>query len=79
MARRSKADAEKTIKIFEEDKIKILKGPYGPYIKLGRKNYKLPKEKQESAKDITLEEAKAIIEEINANPPKKKAARKKKK
>ena len=74
-----KAQAEKTIKIFEEEKIKILKGPYGPYIKKGLRNYKLPKEKHETAKDITLEEAKAIIEEINANPPKKGGRKKKKK
>lgn len=76
--KRKKA-AENTIKIFEKEKIKILKGPYGPYIKQGLRNYKLPKEKHETAKDITLEEAKAIIEEIKANPPKKKAAKKKKK
>lgn len=76
--KRKKA-AENTIKIFEKEKIKILKGPYGPYIKQGLRNYKLPKDKHETAKDITLEEAKAIIEEIKANPPKKKAARGKKK
>ena len=74
-----KAQAEKTIKIFEDAKIKILKGPYGPYIKQGLRNYKLPKEKHETAKDITLEEAQAIIEEIKANPPKKGARKKKKK
>lgn len=74
-----KAQAEKTIKIFEKEKIKILKGPYGPYIKQGLRNYKLPKEKHDTAKDITLEEAKAIIEEIKANPPKKAARKKKKK
>lgn len=76
--KRKKA-AENTIKIFEKEKIKILKGPYGPYIKQGLRNYKLPKEKHETAGDITLEEAKAIIEEIKANPPKKKAAKRKKK
>lgn len=74
-----KAKAEKTIKVFEKEKIQILKGPYGPYIKEGRRNYKLPKEKHETAKDITLEEAKAIIEEVKANPPKKGGGRKKKK
>lgn len=74
-----KAAAENTIKIFEKEKIKILKGPYGPYIKQGLRNYKLPKDKQENAKDLTLEEVQAIIEEVKANPPKKKAARGKKK
>lgn len=74
-----KAAAEKTIKIFEKEKIKVLKGPYGPYLKQGLRNYKLPKEKHETAKDITIEEAKAIIEELKANPPKKAARGKKKK
>lgn len=74
-----KAAAESTIKIFEKEKIKILKGPYGPYIKQGLRNFKIPKEKQETAKDLTVEEAKAIIEEIKANPPKKAARGKKKK
>lgn len=74
-----KALAEKTIKIFEEEKIKIFKGPYGPYIKQGLRNYKIPKERHETAADITLEEAQAIIEEIKANPPKKSARGKKKK
>lgn len=74
-----KAAAENTIKIFEKEKIKILKGPYGPYIKQGLRNYKLPKEKQETAADLTIEEVKAIIEEVKANPPKKAARGKKKK
>lgn len=74
-----KAAAESTIKIFEKEKIKILKGPYGPYIKQGLRNFKIPKEKQETAKDLTIEEVKAIIEEVKANPPKKAARGKKKK
>ncbi|MBN9484833.1 MAG: DNA topoisomerase I [Bacteroidetes bacterium 43-93] len=68
-----KAAAESTIKIFEKEKIKILKGPYGPYIKQGLRNYKIPKDKLETAADLTIEEVKAIIEEIKANPPKKTA------
>jgi DNA topoisomerase-1 len=74
-----KAQAESTIKIFEKEKIKILKGPYGPYIKQGLRNYKIPKEKLETAADLTIEEVKAIIEDIKANPPKKSAKPKKKK
>ncbi len=74
-----KAAEENTIKIFEKEKIKILKGPYGPYIKQGLRNYKLPKEKQETAADLTIEEVKAIIEDVKANPPKKVARGKKKK
>ncbi len=73
------AKDERTIKVFEKEKIQILKGPYGPYIKQGLKNYKIPKEKLDNAADITVEEAKAIIEDVKANPPKKKAPARKKK
>ncbi|ATL49504.1 DNA topoisomerase I [Chitinophaga caeni] len=73
------AKAERTIKVFEKEKIQILKGPYGPYIKQGLRNFKIPKEKIDTAADLTLEDAKAIIEEVKANPPKKKAASRKKK
>lgn len=72
-----KAAAESTIKIFEKEKIKILKGPYGPYIKQGLRNYKIPKDKLETAANLTIEEVKAIIEELKANPPKKTARAKK--
>jgi DNA topoisomerase-1 len=74
-----KAAAESTIKIFEKEKIKILKGPYGPYIKQGLRNYKIPKEKIETAANLTIEEVKAIIEDVKANPPKKTARAKKSK
>jgi DNA topoisomerase-1 len=73
------AKDERTIKVFEKEKIQILKGPYGPYIKQGLKNYKIPKERTDHAADITVEEAKAIIEDVKANPPKKKAPPRKKK
>jgi DNA topoisomerase-1 len=72
-----KAKDERTLKVFEKEKIQVLRGPYGPYIKQGLRNYKLTKEQQERAADLTIEEVKKIIEEIKANPPKK-AARKKK-
>lgn len=73
-----KAKDDRTIKVFEKEKIQILKGPYGPYIKQGLRNYKLSKVQQEKAADLTIEEVKAIIEELKANPPKKVAARRKK-
>ena len=66
-----KAKKERTIKIFEKEKIQILKGPYGPYIKVGLRNYKIPKEQQEQAADLTLQQAQIIIEELKNNPPKK--------
>lgn len=73
-----KAKEERTIKVFEKEKIQVLRGPYGPYIKQGLRNYKLSKEQQERAADLTLEEVKKTIEELKANPPKKVPRRKKK-
>ncbi|HVX50658.1 MAG TPA: type I DNA topoisomerase [Chitinophagaceae bacterium] len=71
------AKDERTIKVFEKEKIQVLKGPYGPYIKQGLRNYKLNKEQQERAADLSIEEVKQVIEELKANPPKKKGAKKK--
>ena len=73
-----KAKDERTLKVFEKEKIQILKGPYGPYIKQGLRNYKLSKEQQERAADLTIEEVNQIIEHLKANPPKKSGGRKKK-
>jgi DNA topoisomerase-1 len=73
-----KAKLESEVKVFEKEKIRILKGPYGPYIKQGLRNYKIPKEKAEDPAALTIEDVKAIIEEAKANPPKKAPARKKK-
>jgi DNA topoisomerase-1 len=73
-----KAKEERTIKVFEKEKIQILRGPYGPYIKQGLRNYKLTKAQQERAADLTIQEVKQIIEELKANPPKKTARKKKK-
>jgi len=71
------AKEQRTIKIFEKEKIQLLRGPYGPYIKQGLRNYKLSKAQQEKVADLTLEEVKATIEELNANPPKKSFRKKK--
>jgi DNA topoisomerase-1 len=72
-----KAKEERTIKVFEKEKIQVLRGPYGPYLKQGLRNYKLSKEQQERSTELTVDEAKAIIAELKANPPKKVARKKK--
>ena len=61
------AKEERTIKVFEKEKIQLLRGPYGPYIKQGLRNYKLPKEKQDTAADLSLEEVKAIGRALNCS------------
>lgn len=64
-------EKNKYIKTFKEDKdVQVLNGRYGPYIKIGRKNFKIPKDKK--PEDITLEECK----EIASAAPTKKRGRK---
>jgi DNA topoisomerase I len=58
------------IKEFTEEKIQVLIGQYGPYIKQGRKNFKIPRGVE--AQDLTLEQTLEII----AKDPKSKGAKK---
>jgi DNA topoisomerase-1 len=55
------ADRNKFIKAFdsEEPVIELLNGRWGPYIRQGKENYKIPKETE--AEKLTLEEVKKII------------------
>ena len=66
------AKSKALIKDFEKEKIQILNGQYGAYIKQGRKNFKIPKGKV--AEDLTLEECLEIIEKDSKAT--KKSARK---
>lgn len=69
------ADANKTIKVFAENPdIQILNGRFGPYIKAGKKNVKIPKGKVPA--DLTLEECVTLAE--NAPERKGRFVRKKK-
>lgn len=55
------ADAKKHIKSFDEDpEIQILNGRWGPYIKKGKDNFKIPKGKE--AESLTYAETIEIIE-----------------
>jgi DNA topoisomerase I len=61
------SDANKLIKAFSEnDEIQILNGRFGPYIKAGKKNVKIPKGKEPAS--LTLEECVALAD---ATPEKK--------
>jgi DNA topoisomerase-1 len=75
-----KADADRIIKLFDEDPTtQILNGRWGPFIKSGKKNFKLPKDLEDPSK-LTLEEVKHIMENQpvkGRKAPAKKAATKK--
>jgi DNA topoisomerase-1 len=68
-----KREQDKNKYIAEFGDIQVLNGRYGPYIKQGRKNYKIPKDVE--PKELTEEDCKKIIAET---PQKKSRARKKK-
>ena len=72
IAAKKKADAEKFVNSFdhEDGEIQILNGRWGPYIKQGRKNYKIPKDVE--AKDLALDE----VVHIMNNQPKRGGKRK---
>ena len=53
------ADAAKYIKVFENEGISILNGRYGPYITDGKKNARIPKDRE--AQDLTLQECRDLI------------------
>ena len=61
-----KADAEKTIKVFDENPdYKILNGRWGPYLKAGKKNVRLPKDREPES--FTLEECIELAENYVPN------------
>lgn len=69
------ADRNKFIKSFDQEDpvIEILKGRWGPYIKQGKENYKIPKDTE--AEKLTLEEVKKIIAETATKPKSKTQAK----
>ena len=62
------ADANKTLKTFDEDAdMQILNGRYGPYIKYKGGNFKIPKTVAAPAA-LTLDECRKIVAEAEAKP-----------
>ncbi len=69
-----KEDASRIIKTFDEnEEFLILKGKWGPYLKAGKKNVKLPKDK--IPEDLSYEECVELAEKA---PAKKRGGRRKK-
>jgi DNA topoisomerase I len=63
---KQEADANRIIKVFEGTDIQVLNGRYGPYITDGKKNAKIPKEREPAS--LTQQEC----EELIAAAPEKK-------
>jgi len=56
---KQEADANRIITDFGVDNIQVLNGRYGPYITDGKKNAKVPKDRE--PKSLTLEESRALL------------------
>ena len=71
------SDSEKFIKVFDEDPTyQILNGRWGPYLKVGKKNIKLPKDRDPAS--FTFEECVELDKNTVETKGKKKGFRKKK-
>ena len=66
VAEKKRGDAQREIKEFEGGAIRILKGRYGPYLTDGKKNVRVPKDRDPAL--IELDEARRLIE---AAPPRR--------
>ena len=67
---KEKALAEREIKVFADTDIRVLKGRFGPYITDGKRNARLPKDREPAS--IELDEARELLEK--APPPRKRKA-----
>ena len=64
---KKEADANRIIADFATDGIQVLNGRFGPYVTNGKKNAKIPKDRD--PKSITLEEARVMIEQAPERGP----------
>jgi DNA topoisomerase-1 len=69
IAAKKEADANKIIKTFSDSDIQVLNGRYGPYITDGKKNARIPKDKEPA--ELTFEECQELIEKAPAKGKRK--------
>lgn len=58
---KQKADKEKQIKVFDDSGISILNGRYGPYVTDGKRNARIPKDREPGS--LTLNESRNLLAE----------------
>ena len=75
VAAKKQADLDRILKTFDDTDIQILKGRWGPFITDGKKNARMPKDREPES--MTLEECQALIEAAPDKRGRKKAAKKK--
>ena len=64
ISEKKEADANKIIRSFPDSDVQVLNGRYGPYITDGKKNARIPKDKEPG--NLTLDECRALIEKAPA-------------
>ncbi|MGR6035054.1 MAG: DNA topoisomerase I [Candidatus Nitrosoglobus sp.] len=73
---KKQADANRVIKVFPKSGIQILNGRYGPYVTDGQRNARVPKD--QAPIELSLEQAKALINEVPVKQGRRKAGARKK-
>ena len=74
IAEKEKADAQREIKVFDESDLRVLNGPYGPYITDGKRNARVPKDREPDS--LTLAECEQLIAAAPTGRRRKRRARK---
>ena len=75
VAAKKQADLDRILRTFEGTDVQILKGRWGPFITDGKKNARMPKEREPDS--MTLEECQAALDAAPDKRGRKKAAKKK--
>jgi DNA topoisomerase-1 len=75
VAAKKQADLDRILRTFDDTDVQILKGRWGPFITNGKKNARMPKDREPDS--MTLEECLAALEAAPDKRGRKKAAKKK--